>query len=182
MEHKSHIDPNRKTVGAISNEIRSTDTKSMLIGDINHEMLKGFIDDINQALEDGRKEFSNQDFYVLVTEKWEYQMKNALIRKVALFKKRPYPEANTICFKYDHNTKEVLYCWDLPMRHEMWNVKKASAIFEPQIVADIEAWENNEMEHFGLMKDDLGQHWIENPHFKDRRMGEEKTKFRLHTL
>ena len=181
MNHQSSFDKNRKTVGAISNEIRNTDTKSMLIGDVNNEMLKGFVDDINSALEDGRKEFPNQDFYVLVTEKWEYQMKNALVRKIALFKKRPYPEANTTCFKYDHKSKDVKYCWDLPMRHEMWNVKQSSAIFEPQVVADIEAWENNEMEHFGLMKDELGQHWIENPKFKDKEMGEQKLKFKLFT-
>ena len=181
MEHKSMFDPNRKTVGAISNEIRNTDTKSVLIGDINHEMLKGFIDDVNSALDDGRKEFPNQSFYVLVTEKWEYQMQNALVRKVALFKKRPYPEQNTTCFKYDYPSKTVKYCWDLPMRHEMWNVKQASAIFEPQVVADIEAWERNEMEHFGLMKDGLGDRWIENPNFKDREMGESKLKFKLFT-
>jgi hypothetical protein len=181
MSHQSIFDPTRKTVGALSNEIRNTDTKSMLIGDVNHEMLKGFIDDINAALEEGRQTFPDQTFYVVVTEKWEYQMQNALVRKVAIFKKRPYPEANTTCFKYDHQSKSVKYCWDLPMRHEMWNTKQASAIFDPQVVADIEAWEKNEMEHFGLMKDNIGQHWIENPHFKDREMGESKLKFKLYT-
>lgn len=180
MEHQSLFDDSRKTVGSISNEIRNADTKSVLIGDINREMLAGFIDDINAALEDGRKQFPDQNFYVLVTEKWEYQMKNALIRKMAIFQKRPYPEANTTCFKYDHLSKDVKHCWDLPMRQEMWNVKQASAIFEPQLVADIEAWERNEMEHFGLMKDSLGQHWVENPYFKDREMGEQKLKFKLH--
>jgi hypothetical protein len=181
MENQSLFTDKRKTVGAISNEIRGQDTKSIFIGDINSEMLKGFIEDINSALDDGRKELPDQSFYVLVTEKWEYQMKNALVRKVALFKKRPYPEANTTCFKYDHNAKDVKYCWDLPMRQEMWNMKQASAIFEPQIVADIEAWESNQMEHFGLMKTDIGDRWIENPHFKDRPMGESQFKFKIFT-
>lgn len=176
MTNQSMFDPDRLTVGALSNLARDADTKSVLIGDVNREMLKGFIDDINAALEDGRKEFPDQDFFVLVTEKWEYQMKNALVRKVAIFKKRPYPEANTTCYKYDSLAKDVKFCWDLPMRHEMWNVKQASAIFDPQVVADIEAWERNEMEHFGLMKDDYGQHWIENPHFQDREMGEQKPR------
>ena len=179
MTNQSMFDPTRKTVGAISNEVRSVDTKSMQIGDINNEMLKGFVDDVNSALEDGRKQFPNQTFFVLVTEKWEYQMGNALYRKMALFTKRPYPEANTTCFKYDHTSKTVKYCWDLPMRHEMWNIKAASTIFEGQVLADIEAWERNELEHFGLMKDELGQHWVENPHFKDREMGESTLKFKL---
>ena len=179
MEHKSLFNDKRKTVGAISNEIRNTDTKSMLVGDINHEMLKGFIDDVNSALEDGRKEFPGQTFFVLVTEKWEYQMKNALVRKIALFKKRPYPEANTLCFKYDHNSKDVKYCWDLPMRHEMENIKLNRDIFEYDVIQDIIAWENNQMEHFGLMKDKLGEHWVENPHFKDRPMDNGNLRFKL---
>jgi hypothetical protein len=179
MNNQSLFDPNRKTVGAISNEIRKADTKSMLIGDVNHEMLKGLVDDINQALDDGRMTFPNQDFYVLVTEKWEIQMKNALVRKVAVFKRRPYPEANTTCFKYDSKKREVLYCWDLPIRHEMWNVQAASEIFDPQVVQDIKAWENNEMEHFGLMKVGIGDLWVENPHFQDRPMIEKKPTVKI---
>lgn len=174
MNNQSMFDPTRQTVGSLSNEIRNSDIKSVLIGDINNEMLKGFVDDINSSLEDGRKQFPDQDFYVLVTEKWEAQMRNALVRKMVIFKKRPYPEANTTCYKYSAVTKDVKFCWDLPMRHEMWNVKQASAIFHPSVVADIIAWENNEMEHFGLMKDEMGEHWIENPNFKDKDMTEHK--------
>ena len=179
MKDQSLFDSSRKTVGAICNDIRQTDTKSMLIGDVNHEMLKGLVDDINLALNDGRMAFPNENFFVLVTEKWDIQMGNALVRKVAVFKRRPYPEANTTCFKYDAQKKEVRYCWDLPIRHEMWNVKAASAIFDPQVVADIKAWENNEMEHFGLMKVGIGDLWTENPHFQDRPMLEKGPQVKI---
>ncbi len=181
MENQSMFDPTRQTVGSLSNEVRAADTKSMQIGDINKEMLKGFIDDVNDALEQGRKEYPDQTFFVLVTEKWEYQMKNALYRKVALSKKRPYPEANTTCFKYDHNLKEVRFCWDLPMRHDMWNIQNSSALYAPQLVEDIQRWERFELEHFGFTKAGLGDQWEENPYFKDRPLGEEFLKFKIYT-
>ena len=181
MENQSLFNDKRKTVGAISQEIRNTDTTSMQIGDVNHEMLKGFIDDINSALTDGRIQFPGKTFFVVVTEKWEYQLKNALCRKVAIFQKRPYPEANTTCFKYDHEKNDVKFCWDLPLRHEMWNVMSSSEIFDPQTIADVKAWEANELEHFGLMKAGIGDHWVENPHFKDREMSEYKPQFKILT-
>lgn len=181
MENESMFDPTRKTVGALSNDARAADAKSMTIGDINAEMLKGFIDDVNNALDDGRKQFPDQTFFVIVTEKWEYQMKNALFRKVALSKKRPYPEANTTCFKYDHNMKEVRFCWDLPMRHDMWNQKATQNLYAPQIIEDIMKWERFELEHFGFTKVGLGDQWEENPYFKDRPLGEEKLKFKIYT-
>ena len=181
MENQSMFDPTRQTVGSLSNEVRKADTKSMQIGDINKEMLKGFIDDVNACLEQGRNEYPDQTFFVLVTEKWEYQMRNALYRKVVLSKKRPYPEANTTCFKYDHKSKEVRFCWDLPMRHEMWNTQAAADIFDPQLVDDIRHWERFELEHFGFTKVGLGDQWEENPYFKDRPLGEEFLKFKIYT-
>lgn len=181
MENQSMFDPTRQTVGSLSNEVRSADTKSMKIGDINAEMLKGFIDDINNALDQGRKEYPDENFFVLVTEKWELQMKNALYRKVALSKKRPYPEANTTCFKYDHNLKEVRFCWDLPMRHDMWNIMANAALFDIQTVEDIHHWEKFELEHFGFTKTGLGDIWEENPYFKDRALGESRLQFKIIT-
>lgn len=53
MENQSLIDPTRKTVGAIYRDAQienKRDLEGSQIGDVNKEFLKGFVDDLNEAL------------------------------------------------------------------------------------------------------------------------------------
>ncbi len=53
MEHKSTIDPTRNTVGSIYRDAQIHGEKGVVIGDVNHEIKKDLVKDINEAIEIG---------------------------------------------------------------------------------------------------------------------------------
>src|SRR5689334_5507314 len=92
MEHKSHIDPTRNTVGSIYREAQINGEKGVVIGDVSHEIKKDLVNDINEAIEYGIKEMDGKAFYLAIYEKYDLMLKKGLVRIRKITKYRPYPE------------------------------------------------------------------------------------------
>ena len=98
MEHQSNIDPTRQTAGAIYRDAQINGEKGVVIGDVNHEIKKDLVKDINEAIEQGSKEMGDNPFYVAIYEKYDLMLKRGLVRLRKVTKYRPYPEQDMILF------------------------------------------------------------------------------------
>lgn len=176
MNNQSRIDPTRQTAGAIYRDALIHGEKQVSIGDVNYEMKKSLVDDINDTIKEGTKQFEGRPFHITVYEKFDLQMKKALIRRLVKTKYRPYPEQNTMVFKVRPSSNEVFFCWDLPERHRMMNIVAVPDIFPKEVVQQIRDWENMRLENFGFMKNEEGN-WTENPYYtRDKLVSENPTK------
>jgi hypothetical protein len=102
-------------------------------------------------------------------------MKNAILRRMLVSEKRPWPEDDTVVFHTDPQKNETLYCWCLPHWSNMDNILMNPNLYEPDQVKDIKAWKNFDLYHFGFTKDEIGD-WIANPHYKDKKLEVAKSK------
>jgi len=178
-ENQSHIDPSRKTVGAIYRDAQidnKNDLDGALVGDVNNELLKSFVDDLNEALMSDP--FHGKPFYVQVVEKWDYQMEKALRRMVHKWVFRPWPEAGTCVFWKNPATQQVLFCWDLPHPSEMHNMLANELLFPWKQIEAIKAWKRLDLYHFGFTKNAIGD-WIPNPNWKDKPLEHEEPRAQL---
>jgi hypothetical protein len=170
MEHRSKIDPTRKTAGAIYRDAQINGEKGVVIGDVNHEIKKDLVTDINEAIEQGTKEMGDKPFYLAIYEKYDLMMKKGLVRIRKITKYRPYPEQDMMCFHVFPNG-DVYFCWELPHRTQMMNILLSPELFDYDRVQMIKRWENLQLEYFGFTKDADGN-WVENPLFRgDQLMG-----------
>lgn len=165
MSNISRIDPTRNTVGSIYRNAQIYGEKQIITGDMNYEMRKSLADDINDTIVSGTKDYEGRPFYIRVYEKWDLQMKKALVRRLYKTVYRPYPESDSLVFKVIPYTNEVYWCWELPARHEMINELNNPDLYDAERLLKYRRWENMQLDHFGFMKDDLGN-WKENPHWR----------------
>lgn len=170
MDHRSSIDPTRNTVGAIYRDAQINGEKGVIIGDMNHEIKKGLVEDINEAIVEGEKEHGNKPFYVAIYEKYDLMLKKGLVRIRKVTKYRPYPEQDSMVFRVIPGGG-VFFCWELPHRSQMLNIVMNANLYEPAYVQMIKQWENLQLEYFGFTKDEIGN-WIENPLYEgDQLLG-----------
>jgi hypothetical protein len=168
MENQSSIDPSRKTVGAIYRDAQMASHDSHVInGDLTHELQKSLADDLNEAIKS--LPFGMSSFFITVHEKKDLQMPRAILRRLIKTKYRPYPEDDTIVFWVDPSSNDVRFCWCLPHWSEMDNILMNANLFNHEMVAQIRAWKNLDLYHFGFTKDDMGN-WKANPNFSDKRL------------
>src|SRR5437762_763548 len=111
----------RETVGTIYRDAQINGEKNVIVGDITYELRKSLVEDLNDTIFVGRQEFEERQFYIIVYEKWDYQMQKAFVRRLIKREKRPYPEADTSVYKVIPNEDKVYFCWDLPHRNQMLN-------------------------------------------------------------
>lgn len=161
---QSKIDPSRHTIGAIYRDAQLHGERGVIIGDVNHEIKKGLVQDINEALEMGEKQMNGKPFYLAVYEKQDLVFKRGLVRLRKITPSRPYPEQDSMVFKsYPGGT--VYFCWALPHRSEMKNILMNPNLYPPEQVRTIKLWETVNLEHFGFKKDEKGR-WKDNEDFK----------------
>jgi hypothetical protein len=174
MEHRSLIDPTRKTAGAIYRDAQINGERNVIIGDVNHEICKGLIEDINEAIKEGIEKLEGKPFYLAIYEKKDLALKKGDVRIRKIWTKRPYPEQDTIVYKIIPEAEEVYFCWGLPHRSQMINMMNNPGLFSDEQLDPIRRWENMQLEYFGFMKDDLGN-WKENPFYSgDQLQGKQK--------
>lgn len=170
MENQSLIDPTRKTAGAIYRDAQINGEKGVIIGDVNHEIKKDLVKDINEAIEAGEKEMNGKPFYLAIYEKYDLMMKRGLVRIRKITKYRPYPEQDTMVF-HIYPGGNVYFCWELPHRTQMMNILMNSELYDPERVEMIKRWENLQLEYYGFKKDENGN-WVENELFRgDQLLG-----------
>lgn len=162
MEYKSTIDESRNTVGSIYRDAQINGERGVVIGDVNHEIKKDLVKDINEAIEKGRAhpDFIGKPFYLAMYEKYDLMLKRSLVRIPKITKYRPYPEQDTMVFHVFPND-EVYFCWELPHRSQMINILMNPDLYDQNQVQMIKRWENIQLEYFGFTKDENGD-WIEN--------------------
>lgn len=177
MDLTSQIDPSRNTVGSIYRDAQINGEKGVVIGDVNHEIKKDLVKDINEAIEEGRKhpDFINKPFYLALYEKYDLMLKKGLVRIRKITKYRPYPEQDMMCFHIYPND-DVYFCWELPHRSQMMNMLMNPGLYDQDQVELIKRWENLQLEYFGFTKDQDGN-WIENMLYRgDFLMGSQEGK------
>ena len=160
MDHMSLIDPSRQTAGAIYREAQINGERGVVIGDVNHEIKKDLVVDINEAIELGTKEMDGKPFYLAIYEKYDLMLKKGLVRIRKITKYRPYPEQDSMVF-HVYPGGSVYFCWELPHRTQMLNVLMTPDLFDREYVQRIKRWENIQLEYYGFKKDAEGN-WVEN--------------------
>jgi hypothetical protein len=160
LEYQSQIDPKRETAGKIYRDAQISGEKGVVIGDVNHEITKDLVKDINEAIEAGEKEMGGKPFYLAIYEKYDLMLKRGLVRIRKITKYRPYPEQDTMVF-HIYPGGDVYFCWELPHRTQMMNILMNPELFEAERIQQLKRWENLQLEYFGFKKDENGN-WVEN--------------------
>lgn len=170
MENQSRYDPSRKTVGAIYRDAALNNKEQFVTnGDLTAELQSSLVEDLNETIVDGTKEFESKPFYITVHESKDAQMPRMIRRRMIKSLKRPYPEDDTLVFYVNPQHNDVRFCWCLPHWSEMYNMLENATLFDPAMIEEIRAWRRLDLFHFGFMKDDMGN-WIANPHFQDKKL------------
>jgi hypothetical protein len=181
LDNKSVFDPNRNTVGSIYRDAQIHGERGVVIGDVNHEITKDLVNDINEAIVEGTKEMDGKPFYLAIYEKYDMMLKRGLVRIRKITKYRPYPEQDTMVF-HVFPGGDVYFCWELPHRTQMMNILMNPGLYEPERVDMIKRWENLQLEYFGFAKDADGN-WVENIFYKgDKLLGAEEPKKKVNIL
>ena len=162
MGNISRFDPSRNTVGSIYRDAQINGEKEVIIGDVNHEIKKDLVKDINEAIQKGKEhpDIKGKPFYLAMYEKYDLMMKRGLVRipKITLY--RPYPEQDSIVF-HVYPDDSIYFCWELPHRSQMLNILMNAELYDEKQVDMIRRWENMQLEYFGFMKDEKAN-WVEN--------------------
>lgn len=164
MDFRSSIDPTRNTVGSIYRDAQINGERGVVIGDVNHEIKKDLVKDINEAIEQGQKAMGDKPFYLSIYEKYDLMLKKGLVRIRKITKYRPYPEQDMMCFHIYPNG-DIYFCWELPHRSQMMNILLSPDLFDQSQVEMIRRWENIQLEYFGFTKDNEGN-WVENMFYR----------------
>ena len=180
--HTSRYDPSRDTVGAIYRDAQINNRiEKIECGDMTREIMKSMIEDLNETIETGMKEFSGKEFYVTVHEKKDLQMPSAILRRMIKTLYRPWPEDDTLVF-YAHPSGEVRFCWCLPHHTEMDNMLANAWLFDQDMINQIRAWKQVDLHSFGFEKTFEG-HWIPKLDWQDQKLDQQKpAKSRLLTI
>jgi len=182
MENKSLIDPSRNTVGSIYRDALISGERGIVIGDVNHEIKKDLVTDINEAINQGTKEMEGKPFYLAIYEKYDLMLKRGLVRIRKITPYRPYPEQDSMVFHVYPQGGEVYFCWELPHRSQMMNILMNEALYDADVVSMLRRWENLQLEYFGFTKDDEGN-WVENVLFRgDTLVGSPQVKKKANIL
>lgn len=175
MEFRSGIDPTRETAGKIYRDAQISGERGVIIGDVNHEIKKDLVTDINEAIEQGVKDMDGKPFYLAIYEKYDLAMKRGLVRIRKITKYRPYPEQDSMVF-HVYPGGDVYFCWELPHRSQMLNILMNPELYDAERISMLQRWENMQLEYYGFKKDDEG-YWVENELFRgDHLMGSPEVK------
>lgn len=166
--HQSKYDTSRETVGKIYRELQmNADKYPVETGDMVNALMKGLVEDINEAIALGYQEFAGKPFYILIHEKKDLQMKSALLRRIFRQTWRPWPEDDTTVFWHHPSSADTRFCWSLPHWSDMKNITNNYQFYDPALVNEIIAWQAFDLYAFGFKKDKIGN-WIANPKWKDK--------------
>lgn len=166
-------DPSRETLGKIYTDMVQNGPKDRVeVGDMRNELMSSLVEDLNEELnglsqDPNFSQFENKPYYVRVYEKRDYIMQDVFRRNLYRTLYRPYPEPDSLVFWRSADRNFIKLCWSLPERFVMRNMLESPQLFwdRAEELRMIQAWENFELQHFGFIKDELGN-WIENERWK----------------
>ncbi len=155
---KSKYD-DRDTVGSTYIKAQKNSVGGLSLGDINTEMVKGLIEDLDEAV--AKDPFEGKSFYINVVEERDLQMPNAIKRRLFESQYRPYPEDNTLVFLVEPKTSKISYCWDLPHWTEIPNILHNELLYDREYVQRINNWLKNDLSGFGFIKVSMNSPHVE---------------------
>ena len=163
MENESQFRPGGLTVGAIYRQAQiENKEKSVECGDLTHDIMKGLVDDLNQAIISDP--LRGKPFYIRIMEKKDLAMPRMIHRDLYIVAFRPYPEADSLVFWADPSSNTVKFCWCLPANYEMDNMLNNPDLYDHDMLTQIKAWKRHDLYAFGFRKNMEGN-WEENPHY-----------------
>jgi hypothetical protein len=174
-KNASLYDPGRKTVGAIYRDaqFQNKHEDCIEIGDMGRELTTSLVEDINDAIKNF--DIKGKPYYLMVHEKKDLQMKQAIARRILYFGYRPWPEDDTVVFWKNPKTQNLRFCWALPHWSEMDMILANEHQFEPEFISQIKAWKAYDLRIFGFYKHPELK-WVPNPKWKDKSIEEFKPK------
>ena len=168
MSYTSKYDTSRENAGKIYRDLQLDSHDDFVInGDITNELSKSLVDDINDAIIEGTKDFESRPFYLVIHEKKDLMMPRAILRRIIKMEFRPWPEDDLIVFRSLPALGQLKFCWCLPHHTEMDNMLMNENLFDPEMISQIKAWKVLDLYHFGFCKDSEGN-WQPNPHYEDK--------------
>ncbi len=171
IEHISDYDNSRETIGAIYRNAQIHGDKTPILNDdLTKVMASSLVEDLNEAIELGTKEWGENPFYLIVHEKKDMTMPRALLRRIIRKQYRPWPEDDTLVFRVFPSSNDVVFCWCLPHHTDMDNFLANEMLYDKDLIASIKAYRSMNLEHFGFVKIGIGEEWEANPNFKDAKM------------
>lgn len=173
MNNQSHFDPTRQTAGAIYRNAQLFGERGVVIGDVNHQITKDLVTEINEWIEQGTKKRENKPFYLAIYEKYDLMLKKGLVRIPKITKYRPYPQQDSMVFHVYPESNSVYFCWELPHRSHMLNMINCADLYDPETIQKLRHWEGMRLEYFGFTKDWEGN-WTENKLYRGDTLISEK--------
>ena len=170
---QSKYDPTRETLGKIYTDMVQNGPKDKVeVGDMRNELMSSLVEDLNEELKDLAKDkdfekFDGKPYYLRIYEKRDYIMQDVFRRNLYRTLYRPYPEPDSLVFWRSADRNTIKLCWMLPERFVMRNMLESPDLFwdRAEEMRMIQAWENFELQHFGFIKDEMGN-WLENDRWK----------------
>lgn len=120
----------RDTVGKISWDLLAN--ASFLDHSADEQMreqLDDYEDNVQEAIDRGKKEFPN-DFYIVVETKKEPKMKNVIRNYFIIRSTCPTPQYDNTVYHYHKITEQIEFLWVLPSR-DTYNMIKNSVLEMP---------------------------------------------------
>lgn len=177
-KNKSLYDQKRDTVGKIYRDAQINNKEDFIeVGDMARELTTSLVEDINEALANFDRKEPKKPYYLMVEEKRDLQMKNAIARRLHYFGYRPWPEDNTTVFWKNPKTQELRFCWCLPHWAEMDTTLMNAHTFEDEYIYRIQCWKKFDLSPFGFVEDGK-EGWIPNSKWKDKKI-EDKPRSRI---
>lgn len=164
---RSLYDPTRDTVGKIYRDaqMHNRHEDKIEIGDMGRELTTSLIEDINDAIKNF--DIKGKPYYLMIHEKKDLQMKQAIARRILYFGYRPWPEDDTIVYWKDPKTQDLRFCWCLPHWSEMDLTLMNEYQFDAEYISHIKAWKAYDLRPFGFYEHPELK-WVPNPNWVDR--------------
>lgn len=163
MTKSSYAD--RDTIGTIALEAQRSREQAQ-IGELSQSLINSLVEDLEKTI--ASNPFEGRPFYIVIHEKKDALLKNALLRRMIVMEKRPYPETNTTVFWTDPSSGSTRFCWHLPHWSNFPNILANPDYYDKEMLEDVKAYNDENIAHFGFFKVD--KQVYANPDFKDRKL------------
>lgn len=163
---KSLYDQSRDTVGKIYRDANINNHEDYIeVGDMSRELTTSLVEDINDAIKNF--DIKGKNYYLMVHESKDLQMKTAIKRRILYFGYRPWPEDDTVVFWKNPKKQVLRFCWCLPHWSDMDNVLNNPNEYDKEYVYQIKCWKKYDLKPFGFYEDKK-EGWIPNPKWIDK--------------
>ena len=103
-----------KTVGQAACDILSQRQSPQSVVETQQEMMKGYVDDLILAAQNGVKLFGTKPFYVCVQTRRERLLPNVIRNQFYARQTRPLPQYDLALYYYEPEAEKLSFVWCIP--------------------------------------------------------------------